>query len=835
MERGERGHVGRRRDAQAGATAQAVERWQAGRRQEPRGLEGLGPSGAEAPGHVAVEDTSPALMAGRAAVAGLRGAVVQLRAAVGEFGRQGSTRVRAAASEGVRGTGRRLPHLDRIQASFGRHDVSRVSAHVGGAARDAAARMGARAFATGESVAFSAWPDLHTAAHEAAHVIQQRLGARPVDGVGRSGDSYERNADEVASLVVAGRSAEGALEPLAGHGAVAGAAPVQRSEVATSGGTTTLGLSTPLGGAGGPTRWELATEADVAWMCQDLVGVLDGAIEAAWVEGWDEGSLQGALDLRDELDGLREFSDFDGADLQAVDPGTLEQAASLVDRVDDALQFLARTPRAEPEPEARTPRAEPAAQAGSQGSGGRDLRALTRPIDRIPGVIGAYFEDVGDQGRKLDVEISYVGLLPGLFGALFGESRALIHGPGDVGRLYRDVFHAMGGEVEELTGGVTLSAEIRRRVWDSGLPDGPEAARIAEMAEALPYREAPPTRDIGELERVCDETRAALEAFAAHVAVCSQAFERALGEVGPAFAAGQGDSGTLFRTRGEHVEAVHGAIRSEVIPLVRSRHQEARYRLDAIGELGDAMPVRHWIAERWNPVESPDELLNGGPIAVERLEEMASSDDLDTIARVVSGAVGLVNSEVTCVNSYLEGLQGGAFTAIRILEWTATTCFALLGNLAAAQVGIAAGMAIQGGAAMVGNVVSQTAQGRSIAELDGGEILEAGFMSALAHGSGRVGGELLRDRLSEHVVRALQGRSLVTQADVSLWVQTLPGDVIESTFAAVAEQSPEGITVDGLLRDVAANLILNQLAGRLDMQMPRQGGGRNFSSLTPVR
>jgi hypothetical protein len=34
---------------------------------------------------------------------------------------------------------------------------------------------------------------LHTSAHEAAHVIQQRNGVQRKDGVGRDGDKYDTN------------------------------------------------------------------------------------------------------------------------------------------------------------------------------------------------------------------------------------------------------------------------------------------------------------------------------------------------------------------------------------------------------------------------------------------------------------------------------------------------------------------------------------------------------------------------------------------------------------------------------------------------------------------
>ncbi|MFO0745381.1 MAG: DUF4157 domain-containing protein [Myxococcota bacterium] len=131
--------------------------------------------------------------------------------------------VQALAAEGVRGGGGALPHRDAIQRSFGRHDVGGVSAHVGGQGAAAAGAMGAEAYATGDRIAFRGEPDLHTAAHEAAHVVQQRAGAAPSGGVGREGDALEQEADRVADLVVAGKSAEGELgAPASGASGAAG-------------------------------------------------------------------------------------------------------------------------------------------------------------------------------------------------------------------------------------------------------------------------------------------------------------------------------------------------------------------------------------------------------------------------------------------------------------------------------------------------------------------------------------------------------------------------------------------------------------------------------------
>ena len=124
--------------------------------------------------------------------------------------------VHPVAQQGIAGSGGPLPFLDEIQRSFGEHDVSGVRAHVGGAASEASESMGAEGYATGNDVAFRESPSLHTAAHEAAHVVQQRAGVHLKSGVGEVGDEYERNADAVADRVVSGRSAEDLLPATAG-------------------------------------------------------------------------------------------------------------------------------------------------------------------------------------------------------------------------------------------------------------------------------------------------------------------------------------------------------------------------------------------------------------------------------------------------------------------------------------------------------------------------------------------------------------------------------------------------------------------------------------------
>lgn len=131
-----------------------------------------------------------------------------------KFGRNRGTKVRdvhSTATAGVRGRGTRFPFFKKIQAAFGKHDISGIQAYSGADASRASRAIQAEAYTVGDKVAFGKTPTLHTAAHEAAHVIQQRAGVSLKSGVGRVGDPYERHADRVADAVVAGKSAEGLL------------------------------------------------------------------------------------------------------------------------------------------------------------------------------------------------------------------------------------------------------------------------------------------------------------------------------------------------------------------------------------------------------------------------------------------------------------------------------------------------------------------------------------------------------------------------------------------------------------------------------------------------
>lgn len=146
---------------------------------------------------------------------------VQARQAFGSESLGDTEGLREAAAAGVEGPCQTLPHADAIQSSFGKHSVGAIQAHVGGDATGATKAMGAEAFAMGDHVAFGESPDLHTAAHEAAHVVQQRAGVQRKGGVGEATDRYEQHADAVADAVTRGDSAEQLLSdgPAGGGGA----------------------------------------------------------------------------------------------------------------------------------------------------------------------------------------------------------------------------------------------------------------------------------------------------------------------------------------------------------------------------------------------------------------------------------------------------------------------------------------------------------------------------------------------------------------------------------------------------------------------------------------
>jgi hypothetical protein len=131
------------------------------------------------------------------------------------------------AAEGTAHGGETYPHLERIQQSFGSHNISDIRAHIGGTAAAATTALGAEAFAHGNAVAFRSQPSVWLAAHEAAHVVQQRRGVRVAGGIdGGATDPHEQHANAVADAVVGGRSAEALLSQA--NGSASAGPSVQR-------------------------------------------------------------------------------------------------------------------------------------------------------------------------------------------------------------------------------------------------------------------------------------------------------------------------------------------------------------------------------------------------------------------------------------------------------------------------------------------------------------------------------------------------------------------------------------------------------------------------------
>ena len=125
--------------------------------------------------------------------------------------------IQDVARRGMEGAAQPLPHSEAIQRAFGGHEGRQIPAYVGGSAAIAARTMGTVAYEADGGVAFRRPPDLHTAAHEAAHAIQRRWGSGANDQA-----QNERDADAIADRVVNGQSAEDLL-PSTGWGP----APVQ--------------------------------------------------------------------------------------------------------------------------------------------------------------------------------------------------------------------------------------------------------------------------------------------------------------------------------------------------------------------------------------------------------------------------------------------------------------------------------------------------------------------------------------------------------------------------------------------------------------------------------
>ena len=120
------------------------------------------------------------------------------------------------------GSGGALPHRDQLERGYG-VDLGGVKAHTGAGAAQANQAIGAQAYTMGSDIAFATpSPSVQLAAHEVAHVIQQKAGAGPASGVGQEGDAFEQEADAASETVARGGKSDLASRyaPSGGTGAV---------------------------------------------------------------------------------------------------------------------------------------------------------------------------------------------------------------------------------------------------------------------------------------------------------------------------------------------------------------------------------------------------------------------------------------------------------------------------------------------------------------------------------------------------------------------------------------------------------------------------------------
>ncbi|MFE6134162.1 DUF4765 family protein [Streptomyces sp. NPDC056437] len=149
---------------------------------------------------------------------------------------------RSAVHEVLRSSGRPLdaPVREEMEARHGGADFGEVRVHSDTAAMDSATEIGAKAYTSGSHVVWDG-RDKHTLAHELTHVIQQSQGVVPGTDNGSGlrvsdpSDWAERQAEDTARQVMTGPvPALRAMRDETGPVAAAGAASVQRMELATN-------------------------------------------------------------------------------------------------------------------------------------------------------------------------------------------------------------------------------------------------------------------------------------------------------------------------------------------------------------------------------------------------------------------------------------------------------------------------------------------------------------------------------------------------------------------------------------------------------------------------
>ncbi|WNO70247.1 DUF4157 domain-containing protein [Streptomyces sp. AM8-1-1] len=233
---------------------------------------------------------------------------------------------RSAVHEVLRTSGRPLdtPVREEMEARHGGADFGEVRVHSDAAAMDSATEIGAKAYTSGSHVVWDG-RDKHTLAHELTHVIQQSRGVVPGTDNGSGlrvsdpSDWAERQAEDTARQVMTGPvPAVRAVQDETGRGAAAGAASVQRMELATN--PTTLTESDS----------DYSSEDDLSAQEKQLPApTSESAVEAAVAAG---GETVVTLYRGDDMDRIRAMQQQSSAGGLASDSATpaptVEQAAA---------------------------------------------------------------------------------------------------------------------------------------------------------------------------------------------------------------------------------------------------------------------------------------------------------------------------------------------------------------------------------------------------------------------------------------------------------------------------------------------------------------------------
>jgi hypothetical protein len=237
----------------------------------------------------------------------------------------------------------------RLEARMGT-TLPDVRLHTDGEAAGLAERLDARAFATGNHVAFAQGAydphspaGLHLLVHELAHTVQQARGEGPAAGsVSQPGDPHEVAADAVADAVVLGAPAP-SVTPAAPAPAGSGLAAAHPAGADAGGGSAPAGAAADGAAAAGDAAPAVSRGA-LDWIEENVVDPVASTAEDAYDTASDlaEDAYDTAADVAEDVGEAIE----DGVDAagEAISSG-IDAAGDLIDAISqeviDAANALA--------------------------------------------------------------------------------------------------------------------------------------------------------------------------------------------------------------------------------------------------------------------------------------------------------------------------------------------------------------------------------------------------------------------------------------------------------------------------------------------------------------